>query len=98
MKKTVILLASGLIMLCSCGGGGLKADVNKTAKLECEIEQLEKKVSGGEAGAQEKLDKAKKDLEELEKKMMEKYKDKIMDKDFAEKAAKYAEEAKKDCK
>lgn len=95
MKKTVIILAAAIIGFSSCGGdGALKKDIESTAKLECEKKSLQAKIDGGDSTATAQYDKVSKELDELEEKMMTKYKDKMSDKSFQEKAEKMDKEAK----
>jgi len=96
MRKKILIPALFVFVLASCGGGGgLESDIRKSVKLECEIDKLEGK---DDEASKAKLEKLEKELEAYEMKMMKKYADKIMDKDFQEKAEKIEEAAKKDCK
>jgi len=96
MKKTAMVLAAAVtICLCSCGGdAGLKKDVESTAKLECEKQALRDQMDKGDTTVTAKYEQVKKELDELEEKLMVKYKDKMDDKAFGEKAKKYEDEAK----
>lgn len=100
MKKTAIYLAAAIISLTSCGGGSgdLKADVESTEKLKCERSKLREKISAGDSTLTAQYDKVKKELDELEEKMRDKYKDKLKDEGFRKKAGKYADEVRKNCK
>jgi hypothetical protein len=100
MKKTVIYLAVAIISFSSCGGGSgdLKADVEGTEKLKCERNKLREKISAGDSTLTAQYDKVKNELDALEEKMRDKYKDKLKDESFREKAGKYADAARKNCK
>lgn len=96
MKKVFLsLMAVSAIILTSCGGGGFEADVRKTAKLSCEIQQLSKK---DDEASKKELEAKQKELEEFSNKMEEKYKDVEKDPKKAAKAMEIMMEEMKNCK
>lgn len=95
MRKRFLIPALMAFVFASCGGGGsLESDVRKTVKLDCEIEKLEGK---DDDASKKKLEQLEKEKEELAMKLVKKYAEKMMDKDFQAKAEKIEEEAKKEC-
>jgi hypothetical protein len=97
MKKFILpaLALAFAVSLTSCGGGGLEKDVRKGVKLDCEIDKLEGKE---DEESKKKLADLEKQKDAYEEEMISKYKDKMGDKDFMEKAEKIEEAAKKECK
>jgi len=96
-KKLLIPAVLMLFVLGSCGGsgGGLESDIRKSVKMDCEIDKLEEM---DDEASKKKLEQLEKEKEAFEEKMIKRYKDKLMDKDFQDKAEKLEEEAKKECK
>lgn len=95
MKKTFIILAIAVTGLSSCGGdSGLKSMIYEGTKLECEKNELKKKLREGDSSVADRYDQVKIQLDAVGDKMREKYKGKKNDKDFMKKVMKYGMEAK----
>lgn len=96
MKKTFIIAVAAVIGLSSCGGdSGLKSMINEGTKLECEKNELRKKLREGDSSVVGRYEEVKKQLDAVGDKMREQYKDKKNDKAFMEKVMKYGMEAQK---
>jgi septal ring factor EnvC (AmiA/AmiB activator) len=100
MKKSVLMfcalvLALGVV-LTSCGGG-LKKEAEKAAKIQCDLEKLNKKLMENpeDEATQKEIEKLSKEMEDLGKQLQEKYGD---DKEKKEEFRTHMKEFEKDCK
>lgn len=101
--KTLKITLSAIIavaFLASCGGSIKKADLVKYAELQCKINevQLNSYKNGEDPYETQAYKDAAKALEEYNKKMSEKYKDKKTSEKDAEKMGKILEEEMAKCK
>lgn len=93
--NVVAVLFFASVLLTSCSGNSIENDAKKAATLQCEINDCRINTLKGEGSAAGKLKKKEKELEELRKKIGEKYKSDAERKEFIEKMM---TELKQNCK